>query len=110
MKENMNKVEVLRKAKELISDPEHWCKDDNSLDVNGKYVTADSPHAHSFCIYGAISKYDPDGHEEYFYCYPKVKDFLASKGLPFVAQFNDDEDTTHEDVMKFFDIAIESAK
>lgn len=100
----MNTLEVLRKARELISDPARWTQGEIARDTDGVTVHADHRLAVCWCAIGAVkhAAQHMGVHDVY-----KVFDALdqtAPGGL--VVQFNDDPATTHDDVLAMFDRAI----
>lgn len=110
----MNKIEVLQKAKELISNPDRWTQGSPARDIDGGEVEPDDSNAHTFCILGAISK--ACGFSDSISIILSLCDsdeimkLLYEKDSDYISMFNDNENTTHEDVMKFFDIAIKEAE
>lgn len=98
----MDKIEVLVKAKELLSDPEKWYKGYFAVNKNGKNVSSISDKAYKWCMTGALSKvcpYDVDARHAAI----DQLTFTLREGIP---GFNDAPDTTHQDVMNAFDKAI----
>lgn len=95
-KTNEEIKETLIKAKEIISDPDKWIKDN--------YYDPDREGC--YCSLGALGMAE-DGHPSGFSFSLK---YYLSEGLPeglySVADFNDDPETTHSDVMAMFDKAI----
>jgi hypothetical protein len=93
---------LLEKAKALIEDPKHWLK--------GKYQD-ERDGVQCFCLDGALMVADE----------PQVRDPLsdeywaANAALMLtiggnIVGFNDDEATTHADVLKALDTAIEKVQ
>lgn len=87
---------VLQQARELLSDPKRW--------VQGHFDIG-----HAFCAAGAIEKVagrGTDVEDDAYYALANVIDVL-SDGTDAIASFNDDDSTTHADVLAAFDLAIE---
>lgn len=106
------------RAKEIISDPDHWCKHYSQKSIDGRAATK-AEDMHSFCMTGAIMAAinkdlffelynigNPDhplraGYQEYLRSYG-----FASQKFGSLSSFNDDEETTHDMVMQEFDKII----
>lgn len=117
MKTNLTNVEILTNAKALIAEPDHWIK--------GNWTDSSKV---CFCAMGAIAT--AMGYDAYNimtdYNFDQtrilhdhaVSDHLRSAmgvdrhGLTrsSIADVNDMKDTTHEQMMGYFDKAIELAK
>lgn len=99
----MSPADVLLAARDLIADPEHWCKVNVAERADGESTYADHS-AHAFCAFGAVYTADPAG------VLGRTWDFLyeAVGGPPIF--FNDAPETTHADVLDAFDRAIRLAK
>ena len=52
----MTTVEILRAARELISDPARWTRGKYGATATGNHVRGDDPQAIRWCAYGAIEK------------------------------------------------------
>lgn len=112
---NMNNVEILTAARDLISDPKKWMKGD-FCDIRRT----------CFCGLGAIAEvqgvFDPDSLNTLH-----ISDVLESKAADYLrkavleinphyekgqtfAPFNDAPERTHSEVINAFNIAIEKAK
>lgn len=107
----MKKVcEILKKARELITDPEHWTRDTYARDAEGEYCNMNSPRAAKFCALGAIRRVSNSMSLGYLDSDARVAmDMLARKiGGPSIAQFNDHH--THEEVLAKFDGAIKDCE
>jgi hypothetical protein len=97
-------------ARALIDTPEKWCKWHGHM-TRRKWLFFEQ---HSYCTIGAIAV-EPGGHMNTSRsAYYKMRDALE-RALPpgfrnsFLVSFNDDESTTHNDVLALFDRAIEAA-
>lgn len=112
----MTTVEILEKTRDLISDPEHWCKGANARNKDGKKTKVFSEDAYSFCMLGALAKVDespacPEVYEFFSTVIEKMSDTIVRKDKEIMLSvFNDKHSTTHADVLKVFDLAIKLAK
>ena len=107
---------VLKEARALISDKEAWTKGAMARDKYGDIVYASSPNAVCFCAAGAVEQVSGD--PDIFHAaiaqlnavvkeqYPELSFESFEKGLPCITVVNDTPETTHEDILKFFDAAI----
>lgn len=109
MSEN-RELAVLETALELIHDPECWIKNTEAMTADNRVISAYDPKATKFCMLGAIAA----AYRMRRYRTPSVKEGvqkLIEELLPFdtwesIDEFNDAEDTTHEDVVLMFKRAI----
>lgn len=94
MSTDMTPVEVLRKARELVSDPAHWCQ--------GYFRCGEA-----YCSAGALLYTTRDEWLE-----DKAYGFmLAATGQSHsISGWNDDENRTHAEVIAAFDRAIALAE
>ena len=56
----MNKLEVLRGAREIIADESRWCIGTSAVDKYGDPVEAQSQEAERFCAIGALARVGDD--------------------------------------------------
>ena len=128
----MTTRELLRKARSIIEDPKRWCKHLTATTVSGKACHPHSDEAFRFCLYGAMDRAEAfagGGHAGIGRAYTvagigraytvacnaltdicrreKYDDGWVKYSGPVA--FNDDPKTTHSDVMKLIDMAIEEA-
>ena len=126
----MGTVDILRVARDRISNPRHWCKGSSSQDVDGFPVVGDgsygvmSPDAVMWCAWGTLYRASLEaGHDR---SRPDVEDALvyaidslygthvygsgnedpARYSYDVIVDFNDDPAIGHEHVMKVFEKAI----
>lgn len=116
--------QILRKARKLIADPEHWTQGSYAREAqNGASTTIASDRARCFCSIGALERaaFDTSGYRllwnprqvgSYRAARACLFDALAdiAPSFPVVVSFNDDLDTTHADVLALFDRAIALAE
>lgn len=118
----MNPHEVFVAARELISEPESWCKKTQGRTADGEHVFADDPRAVSFCILGSIARVKgltgaySEAREVRMMAstidYPDVYHHPLSRAARFhpafkVAEWNNDPKTTHSDILAKLDEMIE---
>ena len=96
---------ILKKTKELISDPARWTKGEMARTMFGASVSAHDSSATCWCIMGAIHHETKDDPFLAGSAYQIVRTQLQGRT---VSEFNDDQNTTHEDVMTLLDKAIAS--
>lgn len=103
-------ADILREAKALISDPEKWIKGADALADRNDDVTTDALYARDesascFCAGGAIQRLGNGAVMVH-----ALHAFAGVHGERFAHIFNDRPSTTHEDVMRTFDLAIAEAE
>lgn len=49
-------IDVLRRAREIITDPERWCRHSYAVTADDVATRSDSDSAAKFCAFGAISR------------------------------------------------------
>lgn len=98
-------LKVLVSVRELLSDEKRWTRRWYARDAAGVGVGSRDKHAVCWCLVGAMRK-SPIGklHQEV------GLDLLRSVVYGPIAGFNDDPKTTHADVLRVLDAAIERAK
>lgn len=99
----MKDSDILRAAKELINTPERWTKGCLARTQQGDPTIVDDPDAVCFCMLGALAKVS-QGQNHY------TGEILYEELEEPISNFNDDENTTHADVMAAFDRAIKLAE
>lgn len=57
-------LDVLKKARELISDPSHWCAKQYALNEDGKHIYGYEDGARQFCAEGAVQHVVGELHDE----------------------------------------------
>lgn len=107
--------EILRNALSLINRPWTWTKRAEALDADGQECGAVDEQACAFCSIGAIAAAAPDWDRERPLRYAAYELLAKSAGrqagdcdaLSFVAQWNDDDQRLHGEVVTAFTKAIE---
>jgi hypothetical protein len=97
----MNTLDVLVKARELVSAPERWTQRSFARSSLGNTVKATSRHAVCWCTFGALQVFGA-GVESRAYR------MLRSEVGGFLGKFNDTH--THAEVLAAFDAAIEAER
>jgi len=111
----MNEVtEKLQKVRDILSDPKHWVKGDfGDWDPNTNTGQVCLLGACLVATTGAAHQLDDNSHEaqlyrdtarQLLYCLPDTR--YSHVHIDNVASFNDNPETTHEDVLKVIDCAI----
>lgn len=101
--------QTLTEAKALISSTENWITRDYASDRQyGLSFSIQDPDATCFCALGAATR--ATGQTDIFNEATKALHAELPEGHTMVSLFNDDEDTTHADIMALFDRAIDKAQ
>jgi hypothetical protein len=107
----MNTVEILEKARELISDESRWTKGEFAINAKGEFVDIMSPEACKFCADGALMRVATgEGglrDKNYGRAFKKLCAVTPS-GFGSIISFNDK--ATHVQVLEVFDRAIAAAR
>lgn len=90
-------TDLLVRARELIDSPEKWIK--GAYEVNGCY-----------CAQGAMYEIAPYPDETFCHTYDLLMQIVKRKNFVSLTDFNDDTETTHEDIMNLFDSAIAKSR
>lgn len=107
----MNLMQMAIKARELLSDPEHWIQDTLARDARGRFADPESEEAVCWCILGAFSK----AADSNMLTQTELGVELAAQVAPgkpvvealeVITNFNDDEHRTHPEVLEWFDTFI----
>lgn len=119
----MKDSELLILAKAEIASPENWAKNYFGRDESNKPIDVLDQRACKFCSMGAVHKaiqrQTKNGVIErgrhattarLFLLLEKSIGVYENDAGTGVAEFNDSEDTRHDDVMAVFDLAIKAAK
>lgn len=97
----MDKVTLIKNARDILSDPNQWIKgemlNENGCCIIGALKTADTS-------YFQVDRYEA---ERELQCHlPGGAEAFMRGSLVPLAQFNDDPETTHQDVLNLFDKAL----
>jgi hypothetical protein len=112
-----NTLPVLERAREILSEPTHWTKDEFALTEDLTWVDPINPEAFCFCALGALRRAESDlgmPPRSWGLGYARPEDYLEAvipeKFHQEIPTFNDSDETDHEDVLYVFDVAIEDAR
>jgi len=101
-------LDVLRRARGLISQPAAWTQRALARDNDGDGICYDSQFACSFCSAGAIWRAGldlaPDGFKATEGAFAEIDAVLETGNQALIARFNDN--ATHAEVLAIFDRAI----
>lgn len=107
-------AEILKAARELISDPAHWLQNDFAADAAGIETESGMPDAVCFCAYGALNRvtHTPDGMSIHLdgklprdVAIRTLIDVIGGREPHALAEFNDEH--SHAEILSVFDKAIE---
>ena len=95
---------------ELLSDPTRWIQGNYARNAKGNKVNYDSDTATCWCLSGSIAYIYGIGHEYTTNkrALEKAIDVREADKLPkkvTVVQFNDNENTTHDDIIHVLELA-----
>ena len=119
MSDLLKPSEILKRAREIISDPLRWTKgafarDPEGFDLDSEEAYSADLASCSFCSIGAVKRaMGPHASSTLYELEKNTKKFLYKSVFgPHVstASFNDSPSTTHQDVMAAFDRAIAEAE
>lgn len=109
-----NVKQILKAARDLLTDPQHWTKGTLARNVFNEPVSVQSPRARCWCLHGAILKVSAATSAEWSQTvaanralYPFVPSKYGDGPDNVVLYFNDDKTTKHSDVLALLDVAIE---
>lgn len=107
-------LKVLVSARKLLSDPAHWTRGDLAHDAAGDSIDPRSEDAVCWCVMGAVQKfslgagYQGDALSLVYSVVGGISEFYDE--LNAVPEFNDSPATTHTDILRVLDAAIERAQ
>lgn len=97
--------DVLKKALKKISKPENWTKNAAARDAKGVFVLVEDDSAVCWCSLGAV--WSATKNEQAHLTAERVLEDVIGGDI---AEFNDDSDRQHEDVVSVFKKAIRRAR
>lgn len=114
---DLTALEIITKARALITDPIHWTKKAFGRDANGNSRMWEARDACAFCITGAVFRAELVLLRERGSFAPirvgvEVINALSEVAGTFsnLVEFNDADNTTHDKVLAVLDCAIENLK
>lgn len=108
----MKTVDVLRRAKEILSDETRWCRSGTyASDTEGHVVGTTDAEAAKFCGLGAVASaagVDAEARMGAAYDIPAAKALIEASGVGMAGDFIgwNDRRATHADLIDAFDRAI----
>ena len=125
----MTQLDMLLEARDMIDTPDKWCQDTPMCNDDGKFLGAGSKGHTRFSLVGALwviyfdrnnatDHYIYDVADTYTEITTNMRRMLDRDYNPEypesdvlqLAGYNDHPDTTHDDIMKFIDRAIDNCK
>jgi hypothetical protein len=107
-------VDVLQAALEILQNPQQWCQKAWARDVDGYPVDPTDPSAVKFCLLGAVMKAAFDAEPEYQKASHLIDQahgaLKAVHPLYPIVTLNDDEATSHQDIISLLNQAIKEEK
>jgi len=100
-----DELQAMKRARALITDPEHWTQDAFARDKAGTRLTAHDPSAVSWCMAGAVIKC---GGARMYAPFEALRAMATEKGYERLPVFNDYSD--HATVLAAFDEVIARAE
>lgn len=98
-------IEILEKARGLITDRYNWTRGSYARDDTGEVCNVDDPKSVCWCTLGAISKVSERDLKKEHRATLAIQNFLdGTYGFSHVARFNDNH--SHEEVLSVFDMTI----
>lgn len=91
---------ALKAARELLTNAEHWTKESSARKADGTACHVMNENAKCWCALGALER---SGANTYYI--HRALDKLRINNT--ISAYNDHAKTTHDDVLKMFDVAIE---
>jgi hypothetical protein len=112
MNDKQSLLPLLRAAREWLSKKEHWSKGAFARDSGGGELITGSVHTASTCAMGAFYKEGIAQQRRYDSVLERLTTALPSTFVPQagynpVIAYNDAPERTHEEVLAWFDRAIE---
>ena len=106
----MTASQVIVAMRELLSSPENWSKRAYARDHRGEECDSLDPNAKSYCLAGARSavlQHVPIGAGVRREVHKAIQDALAivDDKRRFSAQYNDADETTHDDILTLLNVA-----
>jgi hypothetical protein len=100
----MNTLEILKAARQTLTDPNAWTREAFAKDAKGIRVQPDSAEAVCWCSAGALRKHDSVRNGTAINELGKT--VFAIHGTYSIPTFNDARRTTHAEVLHVFDMTI----
>lgn len=109
----MTNKEIFIQMRELLKEKENWTQRAAARDINGFSCYPEEKEAFSFCLVGAAEKVisilsEKPRTETRIKINEILRKFIPTKEYNSITKFNDDKNTTHEDIIKLLDKIINS--
>lgn len=114
-----NPLALLEDARKLLTDPAKWTQGTAARNAEGEITGTDKPDAVCFCSLGAIwavgGYFDPNFSKKNasqviaaeMELHNEVEEFIGYESEDYgIAEFNDNPNTKHDDVLALFDRTI----
>lgn len=97
-----NFAPIFARAREILAEPSAWIKGEDACDAFNEPVDVDAISATRFCVGGAIDRaaFELDRRGE---AYGACDELAAFMGADTVAEWNDEPDRTHAEVLAVLD-------
>lgn len=105
----MTPLQILTRARKLLSNPKRWCQWTSARDKRGLPTLPLSDNAVSFCAYGAIARTYNGSIGLCRTILDKEAGRISKKSGDFV-KYNDARGRTHAQILALFDSAIARLK
>lgn len=110
----MTALEILVRARELLTDPDRWIQGEFGLDSDGEAINsargviaaAEAGALSCMCMLGALLVAEGTVHGVVL----RTDEIEKALGIEFIDRFNDARDRTHAEVLARLDAAIEKLK
>lgn len=103
----MSTMDALIALKTLLAEPSSWTKGKPARNAEGNRIAPTSDNAVCWCLLGAIYRITYYDHNLFTVICGIMNRLVNSLGL---STYNDDPTTTHADILKLIDTAIEQQK
>lgn len=104
-------LEILRQARELLSDESRWTKDTYARDVYGNPTMSTSDDAACFCVMGSLRRICRAESDNEPLVFESAQQLIKTAGLSHclscIPDFNDADNRPHSEVLDLFDRTIQ---
>lgn len=105
---SLTETEILEDVLDLLSDPGKWTQGSYGKTSKGTDTWGNDPNAVSFCLLGAIQRVTNDRSASSLFMF--ISQLTSKIERENIVKFNDDPNTTHEDVVLFLKTALYQMK
>lgn len=100
----MTTLEILKAARAKIANPENWTRGVYARTKDDECTNPNTADACKFCVLGSLHSVTT-GMSQFCEVTHELRQYIPEPKM--LSLFNDNESTTHADVLKLFDTAIE---